>query len=233
MNKLSGWKLAWLIAWVCILGLLGVTVAEMSFYTGIVQFYGESLFFSWEDDENCHHYRATVSSNDLTVTNPEEIQSVYYTDAKELEIDAQPGYIYQVHVQGLSSAGNASLTSYPSPQYLCLGYNPGDLPVPGLAAFLPQKTALNTNYPNHFNASTTIPYTIGNDQGAAVDASLKIYNTLGQLVRTVVEDNKVPGQYHAVWDGRNASGAVVSAGSYVCLLTAGDFSETKLMIFLK
>ena len=62
MNKLSGWKLAWLIAWVCVLGLLGVTVAEMSYYTGIVQFYGDTLLLNWENEEEYHHYRATVSS---------------------------------------------------------------------------------------------------------------------------------------------------------------------------
>jgi len=232
-NRLSGWKLALLVAWVCVLMLLGVTAAEMSFYTGIVQFYGNILHFSWNDDADSHHYRATVASKDLTEPNSDEIQSIYYTDIKELEINAVPGWIYQMRIQGVSPAGDTTLTSYPSPHYLCLGLEPGDLSAPGLEAFLPAETKLSANYPNPFNGTTTIPYVIGNDQGNGARVSLKIYNTLGQLVRTVIDENKSPGQYRAIWDGRNSSGAIVSAGSYVCLLSVGDFSETRLMVFLK
>jgi len=101
----------------------------------------------------------------------------------------------------------------------------------------PTTTALLGNYPNPFNPSTTFRYGLS-EPG---QVSLKIYNMLGQLVRTVVEDYHVEGYYEAVWDGRNDVGATVSSGIYIYRMTtrhtdggqAGSFVETKRMLLLK
>jgi len=85
------------------------------------------------------------------------------------------------------------------------------------------------NYPNPFNPSTTISYGLSE----AGRVSLKVYNMLGQLVRTIVDEQQLEGNHEAVWDGRNEIGATVASGIYVYRMTAGNFVETKRMILMK
>ena len=95
----------------------------------------------------------------------------------------------------------------------------------------PDKFSLYQNYPNPFNPTTTIKYSVGNS--GVINVKLVIYNILGQRVKTLVNDAKSPGQYSAIWNGRNDAGVEVSSGVYLYLFKAGDFVETKKMIFLK
>jgi hypothetical protein len=230
---LTGWKLAWGIAWLCVVALLGMTVAEITDYGAVVQFYGESLLFSWEGDTTAHHYRVFLTDEILSEPDSAQVNSVIYVQEPEYELSVQPGHLYQLEVQALSEAGNASEVSDPSPLYLCMGTS-GDQSAPSLLAdVLPRETVLGPGYPNPFNSTTTIPFMVASDGGREVDVSLHIYNTMGQVVRTLVNDRRLPGQYRAVWDGLNDQGVAVSAGSYICLLRAGDFSGTRILVYLK
>jgi len=113
--------------------------------------------------------------------------------------------------------------------------NPGAvvIPVSGYSN-LPKRFSLSQNYPNPFNPQTTIQYEIGGDDpGMQVHATLKIYNILGQQVRTLVNEDKSPGIYKVVWDGRDESGDRVSSGVYLYRLTMGEYSETKKMVLMK
>jgi hypothetical protein len=101
-------------------------------------------------------------------------------------------------------------------------------PVAGLVS-TPAQTSLLGNYPNPFNPSTTFRYGLS-EPG---QVSLKVYNMLGQLVRTVVEDHQVEGYHEAVWDGRNDIGSTVSSGIYIYRMTVGSVVETKRMILMK
>ncbi len=233
MAWLTGWKLAWAAAWLCIALLLGMTVAEITDYGAVVQFYGESLLFSWESDTTAHHYRIFVNDEILSEPDSAEVTSIVYVQEPEYELAVQPGHLYRLEVQALSEAGDASPVSGASPLYLCMGTSADKPADAALADVLPRETVLGPGYPNPFNSTTTIPFTVASDGGRAVEVSLQIYNTLGQKVRTLVDDQRTPGQYRAVWDGRNDQGAAVSAGSYICLLRAGDFSATRLLVYLK
>jgi len=93
----------------------------------------------------------------------------------------------------------------------------------------PTTTALLGNYPNPFNPSTTFRYGLAEPQ----QVSLRIYNTLGQLVRTVVNDFQAEGYHEAVWDGRNETGSTVASGIYVYRMTAGSLVETRKMLLMK
>ncbi len=71
---------------------------------------------------------------------------------------------------------------------------------------LPAGFALSQNYPNPFNPATRIQYEVGSNQqsveGSVRRTTLKVYNLLGQLVRTLVDEEKTPGSHHVVWEGR-------------------------------
>ncbi|NIM18927.1 MAG: T9SS type A sorting domain-containing protein [Candidatus Latescibacteria bacterium] len=94
----------------------------------------------------------------------------------------------------------------------------------------PQFTnSLAQNYPNPFNPSTTIKYSIK----ARASVSLKIYNVTGQLVKTLVNEEKPAGEYTKGWNGRNDAGNPVSSGVYFYKLVTKNFTQTKKMVLLK
>lgn len=93
----------------------------------------------------------------------------------------------------------------------------------------PRGFELRQNYPNPFNPSTTITYTLS--QPGEVD--LKIFNALGQTVRTFVEAKRAAGEYSVVWDGRDDRGHHVAGGIYYYRLVAGEFRSTKGMLLLQ
>ena len=86
------------------------------------------------------------------------------------------------------------------------------------------KFELAQNYPNPFNPSTTISFSI--PEGANV--ALKIYNTLGQEVKTLVNGFKEAGSYKVNFDAKN-----LTSGLYFYKLDAGTFSEVRKMTLIK
>lgn len=96
---------------------------------------------------------------------------------------------------------------------------------------LPTKYTLYQNYPNPFNPSTSIKYFVGGDSRAKV--SLKIYNVAGQLVKTLVDEEKFPGEYGEMWNGKNEKNEDVASGVYFYKLKVSDYVETKKMVLLK
>jgi len=100
---------------------------------------------------------------------------------------------------------------------------------PQNAGYGPTTFELLGNYPNPFNATTTISYSL--PQNAEVN--LVIYNVAGQKVRTVIEGNQSAGIHSLVWDGRNDSGQPVASGIYFYRLKAGELTSTRRMTLLK
>ena len=94
---------------------------------------------------------------------------------------------------------------------------------------IPQEYAIYQNYPNPFNPTTTIKY----DLKQTGDVSLKIYNILGQEVRTLVNTRQEAGYKSVVWDGLNNYGARVASGVYIYRIEAGEFVKAKKMILMK
>jgi len=93
---------------------------------------------------------------------------------------------------------------------------------------VPEQYALSQNYPNPFNAQTTIRYQLPK----AGKVVLKIYNTLGQTVRTLVNADKKAGYHAVLWDGINDEGSMVSSGIYIYQLQTKDFTKTKKMLLM-
>ncbi|MDH4070365.1 MAG: T9SS type A sorting domain-containing protein [Ignavibacteria bacterium] len=93
----------------------------------------------------------------------------------------------------------------------------------------PTETRLLGNYPNPFNPSTTISYSVGE----ATWVTLKVFNTLGQEVATLVDSYQDTGSRTAVWNGLNAYGQRVSSGLYIYRLSAGNNIATGRMLLTK
>jgi hypothetical protein len=97
---------------------------------------------------------------------------------------------------------------------------------------LPQVFYLSQNHPNPFNPNTRLDFTIGGN-GSPIRTRLIVYNILGQLVTTLVDEYKTVGSYTVYWDGRSDNGRQVSSGIYFCRLEAGDYADTKKMVLLR
>jgi tetratricopeptide (TPR) repeat protein len=96
-------------------------------------------------------------------------------------------------------------------------------------ASLPGDYALYPNYPNPFNAQTSIEYQIRE----AVKVTLSVYNVLGQRVIVLENGVQPAGQYRAIWEGRDRGGLEVASGIYFARLQAGEFTFTKKMVLLR
>ena len=112
----------------------------------------------------------------------------------------------------------------------------------------PAVFSLSQNYPNPFNPTTTISFTIPMGAGRTTErpplTTLRIFNLLGQEVRTLVDEVQEAGSYTVTWDGRNGSGQEVPSGIYFYRLTVkglidtglsrtGQVSETRRMVLMK
>jgi hypothetical protein len=91
--------------------------------------------------------------------------------------------------------------------------------------------SLEQNYPNPFKPSTTIRFTIPNE----VNVSLKVYNLLGQLVATLVDESRTSGTYTVNFDAGSSGpgGHALSSGVYLYRLQAGSYVETRRLMLLK
>jgi len=88
---------------------------------------------------------------------------------------------------------------------------------------------LGQNYPNPFNLETGIKLGLVKTS----DVSLKIYNILGEEVRTLADGRYGPGDYALTWDARDGNGTIVPSGVYFYRLTADDQVATRKMSLLK
>jgi hypothetical protein len=97
------------------------------------------------------------------------------------------------------------------------------------ALVAPTATRLLGNYPNPFNPTTSINYALSEDGFV----SLKIYNTLGEEVASLINEYQVAGVKSVVWNGRNDAGASVASGIYIYRLTTGNVVLSEKMLFMK
>jgi len=89
---------------------------------------------------------------------------------------------------------------------------------------IPATFSLSQNYPNPFNPTTVIHYTVPKTSLV----NLSVFNLLGQEVKTLVNEEKSPGEYEVRFDGSN-----LPSGIYFYRLVAGDFVKTMKMLLMK
>ncbi len=91
------------------------------------------------------------------------------------------------------------------------------------------QTVLNRIYPNPFNPSATIEYTLARE----CDVTLEVYNMKGELVRELVHATQASGHQSVTWDGLDRRGRPSASGLYLCRLRAGEFQAVNKMLLLK
>ncbi|MEE9432317.1 MAG: GLUG motif-containing protein [Melioribacteraceae bacterium] len=94
---------------------------------------------------------------------------------------------------------------------------------------LPMEFELSQNFPNPFNPTTKIKYSIPNvASNFSLSVVLKVYDILGKEVATIVNQKQNSGNYEATFEGNS-----LASGTYIYKLQVGDFTEIKKMMLVK
>jgi len=159
-----------------------------------------------------------------------------------------PDYSYSAAT--LNYSGNDRIITMPY-DFMCLYTDPGN-PVPGgrsaranvlreilsffqVSVVLPPVNVPDAdqfyarNYPNPFNPSTKIEFNLP----LKGHLSLKVFNVRGELVKTLIDDNRPAGPGHVMWDGTNSLGASVSSGVYFYEARTGGEVQVHKMALVK
>jgi hypothetical protein len=94
---------------------------------------------------------------------------------------------------------------------------------------LPRVYALRQNYPNPFNPVTTFSY----DLPKSGNVLLKVYNSLGQEVKTLIDKYQVAGRYEISWNGLDNNGNKVASSVYFSKIKVNDFNKSIKITLLK
>jgi hypothetical protein len=94
---------------------------------------------------------------------------------------------------------------------------------------LPSYYILSQNFPNPFNPSTSIQYTIPENS----IIKLTIFNIQGEEVNEIFNREHIPGQYTILWDGKDNNGNTLPSGMYFYRLSSKNYSSIRKMIFIK
>ena len=158
-------------------------------------------------------YRSTQHSRRYTKLNTDLIRGngrYEFADASAL-----PATMYHYKIGAVDLSGGEVLF--------------GPLPIETPAA-LPTKYEVFQNVPNPFNPTTEIAYDVPKPGG---HVTISIYNSNGQLVRTLVDRNEQPGHHFVAWHGRDEHGSDVSSGVYFYRMKAPGLTETKRLVLLR
>jgi hypothetical protein len=150
-----------------------------------------------------------------------------FSHTRAYVIEPGPATFYAVCENFVETAGNGLASNYAS---LSVEF----FMDPALAAVrddgaVPAAFALEANYPNPFNPSTTIAYSITKSGFV----TLRVFNLAGQTIRTLVNEVQEPGRWLQEWDGKNTQGEPAPSGVYLYQLKTDDFEETRKMVLMK
>lgn len=123
-----------------------------------------------------------------------------------------------VYVTG-SSAGSGT-----SVDFATIKYSQTPTGIDQTVYNLPENYSLLQNYPNPFNPSTTINFSIPEE----AFVSLKVFNSLGEEIAELINETKPAGNYSVSFDSSK-----LTSGVYFYKIAAGNFIETKKMIYLR
>ncbi len=96
-------------------------------------------------------------------------------------------------------------------------------------SFLPMSFVVDHNYPNPFNPQTNIRFHLP----SAGHASIRIFNSLGQMIAELLEGNLSAGMHIVRWEGKNDNGVIMPSGAYYARIQFGASTKTVKLILLR
>ena len=176
-----------------------------------------TLWWSVSTDPNFQYYVLEKSTHPFFTEN---IDTIYTTSPvyDDTNLDWNTFYYYRV------ATFSGSLSEYSDAislfiQWLSLSEH----------SSMPDAFALHQNYPNPFNPVTTLRYDLPED----AFVNITIYDMGGRVIKTLVSGQQSSGYKFTQWDATNNLGQSVSAGVYVIKVEAGEFLDTRKMLFVK
>ncbi len=155
-------------------------------------------------------------------SNAKQVSDIAATHIQVSELNSNTQYYWRVK----SKADDGTYSNYSNTGSFKVGDKATAV---GNESVIPKEFSVSQNYPNPFNPITVINYAL--PKSALV--SIKIYNMLGQEVKTLVNSEKSAGTYSVQWGGDNNYGQQVSSGTYIYRVIAGEYSRTLKMILVK
>ena len=139
----------------------------------------------------------------------------------------------RLYVSDISSHGGFGSSARNSGAIYQIRYVGKPTAVHRMSAENPDRFSLLNAFPNPFNPSTTIRFTVP-ATSAALSAQLVVYNLVGQRMKILMDQIVETGIYAVTWDGTDAHGRAVASGTYVYRLRVGDkFRESGRVTLLK
>ncbi len=187
-----------------------------------VGFHGKFFLAGLENEEN-----------PLVFVDGETWEYFHFIDNMQPDIGHLDGLLASgadLFVADFSSHGNLNADAANSGKIYRIRYTSMATSVAdGSETVLPSGYALSNAWPNPFNPSTKIQYVLPKNS----DVTLKIFDTLGREVRTLVQASQATGVYTVTWNGKTETGATAPSGLYFYRLQAGDFTQAKRVLLMK
>jgi hypothetical protein len=196
--------------------------------------YRPKIIMDRKDDRDFNHYqiyKSKPNANNYQLL-ADNITSDYYIDYSEyidLNQDGPPAttnncfyYVKSVDNSNQVSSITSNGLAYRVGESDCLDCGDGDL-VNGNKPITPAKYSIN-NFPNPFNPVTKIAYALPKTG----NVNITVYNSLGQVVKVLLNEYKTAGSYLVEFNGTN-----LSSGMYFYKITSQNYSEVKKMMLIK
>ena len=94
---------------------------------------------------------------------------------------------------------------------------------------IPEQITVNPSFPNPFNNETRITFSLPHD----TFVSIKIFNLKGELINTLMNEQKILGSYSAIWKGIDNQSRKVSSGTYFLTVSAREYRNISKILFIK
>lgn len=218
---------------------LGGSTIVFNFDTTVISFAGNPI----KDVDYIFHNFDSGNYSPATITKPMQdkiwvnIDLPFNNNNKGTVVAANPGWtdLVTIYFNKLDPHGTANLSWFTSSPFWGI-FDADNLTLWETGVFedfptsvepgstLPTNFELSQNYPNPFNPSTKIQFAITKES----NVNLSIYNALGELVSTLVNEQLKPGYHQYEFDASN-----LASGVYLYRIITDDFVETKKMVLLK
>lgn len=205
----------------------GTVPVELSSFTATItnDMYVRLTWITQSEDNMNGFYVRRATSSELSATqlvsslilatNTSSTQVYTYVDNEELQDGTYYYWLEEVELDGT--------VEYFGPISVAYSTNNTTPPV------IPAETALNAVYPNPFNPTAFIPYTLAESR----DVTIHIYNARGQIIRSFYQGTQPANSYQIAWDGTDTNGNALGTGVYHIRLLAGKDSFQRKAVLIK